>query len=326
MEQPGFFCGDLIIQSALRAGIEDVKANPWLLDYLFNSILSDPLVSKQYGKKVIDTWRKWIVKTDVPVMINARLEEPPACAITINLVSSNESDNTLGDIHHDPTEDIDGPWDPLCAPFTPISWTSGTGELVLPDSVTKETYVFTGMNVVDKSGGLHEILETYTNDLGQTVVTLAEGTIADFTGATIKSKSPPMLVHLESVINTESYLIGCHCSGEAWQTLILWSLTKLVLYRYRQAYLEARGFQISNISSTDFSKNQNYGVEQAWSRYISLGGKTQDVWPKARLGKVQGLDMAVKVIGGATLPPDMQPVDEQAWMGEEDTLDFRNKR
>lgn len=326
MEAQGLFCGDLIIQSAIRAGIADVKANPWLLEYLFNSILSDPLVVKEYGKKVVDTWKKWIVKTDVPVFINARLEEPPACCVTINLVSSNESDNTLGDIHHDPTEDIEGSWDPLCSPFTPVSWTSSTGELVIPDSVTDQTYVFTGMNVVDKTGRLFEILDTYTNDVGKTVLLLAEGTIADFGGAVIKSKSPPTLVHLESVINTESYLIGSHCTGESWQTLILWSLVKLVLYRYRQEYLEARGLQISSINSTDFSKNQAFGPEQSWSRYISLSGKTMDVWPKARMGKVQGIDMAIKAIGGVTLPPDMTPVEEQAWMGDEDSLDFRGKR
>lgn len=305
--------------------MDDVRANPWVLDYIFASLLEDDLTKKVYGKKSVETMKRWIAKTDIPVFVNTRLDSARIPCVTINLIESQETDNTHGDVHHDPTMEDSSSWPALTRPFNPIKWTSSTGELVLPPEINEQTYVFPEMNVQDRNGQLHSILEVYEDDEQRTVAVLAEGTIADFTGSVLKSKSAPTLIHLESAMFRETYLIGCHVNGESFQLTALHSFVTFVLLRYREAYLEARGFEVSSFSSTDFSKNQAFDPEQVWSRYLSLTGKVRNVWPKARVGRVQGVDMALRITDADLLPPDTDPNDA-LWIGDQDALTVRMKR
>jgi hypothetical protein len=320
----GIFQGDLIIETALRYGIKDARANPWAIECAFESLTEDPITISEYGKKQIDSMVRWVMKTEIPVFLNTSIEDSRLPAITINLVDSVESDNTLGDIHYDPYVPDNSTWPPLCKPFTPLKWTSTTGEMILPDTTATETYVFPGMKVIDRQSIAYPILDVQTDSADRTVVTIAPGTIADFTGAVIKAKDPHVIA-MESAEFRESYLIGCHVSGEPWQLVALHTFVEFILLRYRESLLEARGFEVSAISSTDFSKNQAFDPEQAWSRYVSLSGKCRKAWPKERYVTMQGLDAAFKVTDGKKLPRDTNP-DTALWTGDEDSLGGRTKR
>jgi hypothetical protein len=319
-EARGVFQSDLIIETAIRAGIADLRANPWLVPYIFRSLADDDLTAKQYGRKQIDAAVKWLLKTEIPVFVNARLDSSKVPSITINLINSSEADNTLADIHHDPTESVletdDTYWPALTQPFTPVSWNPTVAELVVPTSITID--LFPGMKVIDRTGAQYSIEEVREDAQGRAVLVLPQGTQGNFAGSVVKSGSPPML-DLESAQFRESYLVGCHVVGEAFQLMVLHSALVFILCRYRQRFLEARGFEASAISSTDFAKNAAFQGDTTWSRYINIEGRVRNVWPKDRHQAIDGVLPALRIADAAKLPPDTDP-QSALWIGDQDSL------
>jgi hypothetical protein len=321
MEAGGIVQSDLLIRTAILEGFRDIRANQWKLDYIFRGLLDDALTSKEYGKKQIDAAKKWLINTDIAVFISAQQGQVRFPCITIDLVESGEGDNTLGDVHSTTTEELNDPWPALGGPFDPVSWNAATGELTLPPSVLDSTDVFPDMNVVDALGVAHPILDVRSNSSTSLTVIVAANTAADFRGAVIKAKSPATVLTLESVWCRESYRLGCHIEGEPLMLTFLHSALVFILLHFRQDLFEVRGFEIGSISSTDFARNQNR-EEPTWSRYVTLTGKVQQVWPKLRTTKIAGVNPAIRIMGAGHLPGGMDP-DEFAWLGDVDKLNSK---
>lgn len=311
-EATGIFQSDILIRHALLAGFRDLRANQWLLDYVCAGLRQDELTNRTYGQKEIDALKKWFNSTEIPVIVYGSLVDVKSPAVTIALVSSTEDENTLGDIHYTPQEDVaDAPWPALSEPFS-ARFDPLTGRVTVPVAIT--TDIFPGMVIVDAAGVAHEILDVED----ERVFTIADRAVVDFRGAVLKAGSPSTLQTLESAVFREQYQIGCHVSGEPLQLIFLHTLVVFVLLRGRQVLLEARGFEKSNFSSSDFSKNEFFQVENAWTRYIALNGIVRQAWPKFRFEKLTGIKTAIKVIGAGHLPPESRPPSTQLWMGDLD--------
>lgn len=310
----GIFQSDIILRSAILTAIKDVRENPWLLDYAFMGLLQDTMTSPDYGEKQVMEAKRWFMKTDIPVYHSLTTSPPKLPCITITMVNSQETDVTLGDVHHDPHEDLSE--DPPVGPvFVPKAYDYVTGIMTLPDSVMQSTIVVPGMRVTDTSGkNFYTITEVEDEQ-----ITLTPGVSADFRKATLHYRMPVFKVSLESVVEKEDYLIGVHVD-EPSRLVILFSIIKMILYRYKQSLMEARGFEKTTFSATDFSKLQAAIDElNATSRYISLSGYVRQYWPKDIKQTIQSVGGALKVMGGANLPPDTDP-NTAPWVGEDDVL------
>lgn len=313
-EATGIFASDLLIRHAIIKGFKELRANQWLLDYVCKGIVFDDLTANNYGQKEVLALKDWFLKTDIPVIVFGALTGVEAPCVTINLLSSDEEANTLGDVHYKPQEDVeDGDWPNLTAAFTPI-FDVTTGTVTLPVAVTVD--IFPGMNIIDAQGSAHEILTVES----ERVFTIASGKPIDFGGAVIRSGSPSTLQTLESAAFRETYQIGCHVSGEPNQLVFLHSLLVFILLWGREDLLEGRGFEKSTFNSTDFAKNEFYQVENAWSRYVTVVGTVRHCWPKRRYQKLQGAMTRIRPMGSDHLPPEAQPADEQSWIGDMDSL------
>lgn len=311
-EATGIFQSDMLIRHAILAGFKDLRANDWLLDFVCQGLNQDNLTSDIYGQKEILALKNWFLKTEIPVIVNGSLVGVKSPSITCALVSSNEQENTMGDVHYVPQEDVvDAPWPDLTPKFDPV-FDVATGKVTLPIIIT--VGIFPGMNIIDAQGLAHEILSADDDH----VFYIAPGTPQDFRGATIRAGSPAMLQTLESAAFTETYQLGCHVEGEPLQLIFLHSLLVFVLKRGNQVYLEGRGFEKSTISSTDFAKNEYYNVENAWSRYVSITGTVRSTWPKFRYQKITGVNSYIAITGAGNLPPDSQPPKSETWIGDKD--------
>jgi hypothetical protein len=309
----GIFQSDVVLRTALLTAIKDVRENPWLLDYAFMGLKQDTLTAFDYGEKQVMEAKRWFMKTDIPVFHSLMTEPPKLPSITITMVNSQETDVTLGDVHHDPHEDLnDDP--PVIGPFVPKSYDWVTGVLTLPDNIFESTIVVPGMRIADTGG-----VNIYTiTEVDEAAVTLTPGIQADFSKATIHYRMPVFRVQLESVVEKEDYLIGVHVDDPS-KLVILYSVVKMILYRYKQSLLEARGLEKTTFSSTDFSKLQVMDPESGFSRYISLTGYVRQYWPKNIVQTIQSTNVGIKVIGGEHLPPDTDPASA-AWVGEDDDV------
>ncbi len=312
----GIFQSDLCLRHALIEGMRQIRNTPWLLDSITRGITFDTLTNTRYGQKELDQLKKWFQNTDIPVIMY-RLGDSKVPSISLALVSSNLDAATLGDIHYDPFEEVgDAGAYVIAGPFDG-AYDGSTGIMTLPPSLTPD--VFKGMVVMDSKGQEWEI-EEVLNNLTPVSLKLATGILTTFTGASIRAPAPNVVEFQESIKMKESWSIGIHVNTTPGHLLFLHAVVSFILLWGRQSLFEARGFELSDFSSTDFSKNQAFDEENVWSRFISLTGMTQSVWPKRRVSKIAGLRIGVKIIDGENVPNEFGNVNDLSWVGEDDSL------
>lgn len=318
-ELTGIFQGDLIIRTAIMAALEDIRRNPYLLDYVFASLKYDDLTKKQYGAADIERAKAWFLKNRITVALALKLEPTQLPAISISLRESVEENPTLGDKHYKVSEDIPADssfqWTNIAGPFDAVSYNTTTGLITVPSEISENLSIFTGMLLVLKTGETLEILDVLEDGL-----VVAPDLDVDMSGMVIRAIPPSNVALLESVFSKETYLIGVHVQGEPIYALYLWSILKFALYRYKQAYLEARNFERSVMSSTDFAQNEAMGVENVYSRWISLTGYTKDVWPKQFTTKYTGVITQLRIMDTEKLWPEdtAEELQNRPYIGMDD--------
>jgi len=96
---PGITQSDIIIKTGIEAAIADIKANPWMLDFIFNGLGQDPLYNNTQGQKEIDQAKLWLLNNDINVELAWNLNSPKIPTFSILLESSVEAESTLGDVN-----------------------------------------------------------------------------------------------------------------------------------------------------------------------------------------------------------------------------------
>ena len=283
----GIHQSDVIIKAGIIAAIQDLRANPWLLESVFADLPQDELTAATYGKKEADNAIRWFLRTRIPVIMDYRLEDHPGTCISISLVGSDEVENTLADVHSVPVETTESEWPVLAGPFG-ATYEASTGvvtPIAMPDLVVVPDHL-----LVDRSGN-----EFVITDVTETGFVIATGSQPDLGRCYIKGSRPVMSTSLESVDFRESYRIGVHVAGEPFHLSWLHSIVIFVLLRYRQEMFEKRGLERTSISSAPFAKNEMWGTNNMWSRFISLVGYIRNVWPKLADQTLDSADTGFRV-------------------------------
>ena len=284
----GIFQGDIIIRTALIEAFRDMRANEWVLDYVFSSLTQDALTSREYGQKEIDKAKRWFIETNIPVvMASTRIDDIQMPCVTIAQLESNEMENQLADLDAVVTEAVQPYWPVLAGPFTAAAYDKETGIITLPQELPR----FLNAAVVSANNVVYPISQVVGDK-----VYIAKNINDNFNGMKIRPYNPKtgstnsFAIKVEASNFSESYLIGCHANGEAYEALYLHSLTTFALLRYRQSLLEARGFQRSAINSTNLQQEQMFDTDVVYSRYVKLNGVVRNYWPKERGQLVSGMD------------------------------------
>lgn len=292
----GIFSSDVILRTALIKGLEEIRATPYLLDFIFSGLSNDELTAAEYGDREVETARNWFLTTDIPVTLAYRQADVVCPVIAISLEDSSEGNSTLGDIHYDPQESIEAKEiviqpAPVVSAFTPKSYDPDTGTVTLPDGVTTDN-VFVGMLLFDTTTNRSYPILDVVDD---STFTIAEDTVARFTRAVIAPRSSFYIARMESVEERESYRLDLYCSNPV-HLLYLNAVTKFVLFRYKQAYLEARGFERTVISSSGLRLFKREGVpEHIFTRVINVTGFVRQYWPKDITPAIDGIGLTIDV-------------------------------
>lgn len=318
----GIFQSDLIIRSAITQGLAELRKKSWLLDFCFASLPQDELTARDYGQSTIDKAKAWFLAQKLPVMMNTTNQPPTTFpCISIQLVSSNEDAKTHGDVNYDVSEDNDMSWPALYGPFDAVSYNPVNGVLVFPDDVADKLVLFPGQIVIDRTGGFHQIIEA----IDAVTVVVDKNLTVDFSQAVVKGQPPSIITSIESVVFSETYQIGCHVNGEPEQLTWLHSIVVFLLLAYKQVYLEARNFERSIISSSEFSDNPFLGEGQTvYSRFITLSGYVRQMWPGAIAQKITGVQSQPIIEGGGVMYPNAtdEEIKDASFIGDEDKTFF----
>lgn len=297
----GWFQSDVVLRSALIAAFADIRANPWLFDYIFAGLVNDELTRKIYGQKQLDEARQYFLNNDIPVTWS---HSPDFSIPRITIVPSgtSEASQTLGDIHYQPTESVESsnivaiPY-PTTGPFSPATWNQATGTLTLPEDFNTDA-VFAGMQLIDQhTNKYYPILEV----VDARTLTVAVGTQANFTKCFIAPMSNLYLARLESLEHQESFQIYHYVSGNPVFSIYLHSILSFALNRYKQDLLESRGFERTTCTSggTEMMHGQD-NKEIIYTRSITITGYTRNYWPKSVKPLIQGLVLDLNVESNVT--------------------------
>lgn len=317
----GIFQSDVILRSALDAALKDIRAQPWLLDWVFAGLPKDTLTKKDYGDAETERAKKWFLDTNIKVFLVPNTEEASWPCLTISLLDSSlaPSEVTLGDVHYDPAEEVGSTW-PTLASVRVAQYEQETGIMDL-QSAPPGYALAPGMFITDYRGQGHEILEVFST----TSLKIEPGTQADFRGSLLKGRRNTFVAHVESAMFRETYRIGVHAASEATYLTWLHSIVVFALLRYKQPLLEARGIERTTFSSSDFAQDQGHEVERTFSRYVTITGYVRHFWPKVVAQKIDAMDLIPVPDAANTLWDDNRNPNRAMWIGPEDEEDFERE-
>ncbi len=301
----GIHQSDILIRSAVIWALKRMRDNPKLIDSVFRSLAEDDLTKLDYGDQEIARAKEWFLKTDIPVFMSYRVDEPKFPCISISLQESSETENTLGDVHYVTSEDTEGDWPAISGPFTPTAYSPSSGMMVIPADPIAGLTLAPGMYVIDRDGRAHLVNEVLDDD----TIAVTAGTVADFTGAILKGAKPRLVTSIESANCRETYQIGCHVQGESFYLSWLHSILLFTLFRYRQDLLERRGFERSSVTSSEFRRNSEFDQELVFSRGITINGFVRQVWPKDEFERIDVADTTL-VVRTTDTPEALVPADD----------------
>lgn len=273
----GILPGDLILQTALQAGLADLRRDPTLLDDIFATLVQDDESAQTYGVADAAEAKRWFQNTDVPVRLTNGLEPPSGTCLSVQLADGHEDEMTTGDVHYQRVSPVDLPWPALAGPLTPASYDPATGTLVLPNLTL---VVVPGMTVVDRTGAAFPVVDVPA----QGTLVLGPGVQGDFVGAVIKGARPAVYRDLASIEESETWQVGVHVVGEPVYLSYLFPIVRYTLYRLRED-LEGRGLEQVRYAWTGVEKDSGWGVENLFSRYLTITSKARATWVR-RSGEV----------------------------------------
>jgi len=279
----GIHQSDVILRTAIQAGLDDIRQNPKLLDYVFASLPRDPLTYKEYGVQQIDSAKEWFLSQDIPVFMNTRVDENKIPCITIGVQSSSEGSATLGDVNYETVEEVYWTEKIVYYDLSLRSYNPATGICSLPSSA--EVELFAGEKILAPSGNTYEILDV----LDPWTFQIAEGIVEAISQVKVVS-AKKSVVTLESLEFRETFEVGCHVHSEPIYLTYLWSVLIFILLRYKEELIEGRGLERTTISANGVVLNTQFPIQQpVFTRVTTVTGFVRQYWPKFVRNPIEGV-------------------------------------
>lgn len=318
---------DILLRTMLEAGINDLRKNPWILDDVFGGLAGDPLSKVEYGFKEVKAAKAWFMGNNISVYLPYRIDNPvmPCVSILQESVSEMKDRASLSD--EGMVEDIE----PRSAttqpqsvvnPFTPAGYDSEKGIITMPEELDTDQMAPGQFLVSARSGKAYAVKEL----LGLRDFSIAPGIVDDFEGCYVVPPTSLWNLHRELAFMAEQYDIGVHASSDPVQAMWLRAVVMYIMLRYREAYLEARGFEISNINAGPIALNPNFGKDRVYSSSIKLEGQVEGSWVKFIAPKLAAVRGEVVIADGPKTPPAyIEQAKNQGWKMEGD-LEKKEKK
>jgi hypothetical protein len=312
---------DVLLKTMLEAGIADLRANPWLLQDVFDGLPNDQLSSSDYGNKEVARAIDWFTSNNIPVYLQYRIDQPTFPSITIVDTGSGEmvgERTALADDGH--TEDFDpaqiqGTPEYTYDSFTPKAYDPATGTVTFPDGIDTDIMVPGQFLVSQRSGKQYPILRV----TGSNTFTIAAGTTDDFTGAYVLPPNPLWNQQKEQTFFRHSFAIFAAAVSDSVEANWLWQVLVYCLLRYKETYLEHRGFEVSTFQSGPMTLAEEFKPEFVYYRQVTLVGQCEANWIKYIAPKFQSVVGGIVIKDGPqTSPAFQEEVEDQAWRMEHD--------
>ena len=312
----GILATDILMKSMVEGALADLRKNNWILWDIFDGLANDPLSKDDYGNKEVSAAVEWFLGNDIQVYLNNRVDTPRFPCFTIVRLSSREmteraslADDSM-ESEIDP-ESITEMAQKVYKTFTPKAYNPADGTMTLPDGSTTDK-MFVGQFLVSKKSGKAYLISKVT---GLPTFQIAAGTADDFTNCYIAPPTSLWNLQKELVFLEETFAVGLHAESNLNQALWLRQLGQYIFLRYKEAYLERRGFELSTFNVGDITINPHFnGTEMVWSCMMSVSGQVRADFIKYAAPKLQGVKAGIFIIDGPKTPKAYAvQASEQGW-------------
>ena len=289
---------ELIIESIIRDGMENARRDLTIIDDVFSD-LTTSYAQRKYGQKEIDKIKSLITNKEVSIVHAFNLVHANLPCISIQLADDREDEAKayLGNYVGTQSTQFTDPED-LAAlivvdTFTPTSYNPKTGVLKVPDSVNL-AQVHTNLLFTDASGNEFSIIGGIINSNGAKQIILEKNLDVSLSaGAVIKSSIDYVKYKIDGNNESVQLILGIH-TKEPLLTKYLFTLVKYFTLS-RRYDLIARGMNLNSYTSSDFSRDMQYGADSVFTRFFHLNGLVNHSWRHDKVELIDNVEVNVKI-------------------------------
>jgi len=311
---------DVLIKTMIEASFADLRKNSWLLDDVFSGLAQDSLAKTDYGYKEVTMAKQWFLENQIDVYLSHRIDTPRFPSITIVQTSSREMTERASLSDDGLIEDFEPGAvtkrvEKIYEEFTPSAYNDKDGTVTLPSTITTVN-VIVGQFLVSKKSGKAYVITAVADDKS---FTINSGMKDDFTDAYIVPPTSIWNVHRELSFLDESFAIGLHAQSDLNQAIWLRQLMTYVFLRYKESYLEKRGFELSTFSVGSIDENPHFQAEKIYSCPLTVSGQVEVQWIKFVAPKLQAAYGQIRIADGPATPVQYgDEIDKASWKMEND--------
>jgi hypothetical protein len=281
MNEIGFNIPELIIESLLKDGLQNVRNDPTIIDSVFAQ-LTRTYNSRKYGAAEIAKI-KALVQKEIAVLYSYHEVDAKTLSYSIMIGTDTEDKHRaqLSDFYESVSEPITNPVELQALKrvenIIVTNYNPQNGKVAIADSVNISN-VYKGMIFVDADGIDHPILGSINNTIGEKSFFIQKNDDVNYSLNTsyIKSSLDYKEYEIAGVTGDVQLVIGAH-SKDALTTKYLYLLLKYFILS-RKPDLISRGLYVSSYSGSDFSRDAQYVGDHVFTRFLTITAKVDDTW------------------------------------------------
>lgn len=296
----GFIIPELIIESLIRDGIQNIRNDKTIIDSIFAQ-LTRAYNNQKYGSAEIAKIKAFVDK-EIPVLFSYHQVDTKDMAFTI-MVGTDTEDRKRAhlDDHYEQVEEQIVDEDELEAlhrvdNLVVTSYDPNTGKVIVDDA-TDLSPVYKGMIYVDSDETEHDITGGINNTVGDKSFFIAKNSDVDFSDNTgfIKSSLNYKAYQIRGLTGEEQLVLGVH-SKDALTTKYLYILLKYFLLSRKHDMIK-RGLYLASYSGSDFHLDKEFIGDQVYTRFLTLTGKIDDTWRSDQVILIDNVVINAKPVG-----------------------------
>lgn len=312
---------DILLKTAIEVALADMRARPYLVEDCFSGLADDPMSKSEYGWREVARARDWFVNNNILVTLAFRIDKP--VTPSINIVDQGAQEmvgerTALGDdrstVETISPKGIRKTPQYVVPPHTPAAYDPVSGLVTLPKPYTTQNMA-AGQFLVTPDGKAYEVRKL----AGKSAYYIAPTPSLQLTGCWVAPSYSVWNLQREQTFMRHTYLLECVASSDSVQAEWLGAVVLYALQRYKEAFLEARGFELSSVVAHPLMSEGKYGADNVFSKNITLTGQAELSWIKFIAPRFEKTGEGILIMDGPRTPPGYQEqVDEQAWRMEAD--------
>ena len=296
---------EFVIESVLRDGLGDLKANPSQLDDIFSRFL-EAWGNNQYGQAKIDSIKTYIANNQIK-LVQAWQQVPTTMpCISIQLTRSEETQNEQN-LSNEYLE-LDTTVSPQVfqPTITPGTYDLLTKKMTIINSVDLSN-VCPGMIFVDHSNQQFTIKSPISNLSGNKYVTLDSPNAPDLSGnGKIQSSIDFSRTDRRMIRTRETILLGCHAKNDLHLAKFIYYIL-LYIIKSRQISLINRGIELDAGTGTVFDRLDEFEGNNIFSRFMELHCLTEFVWNQQQVQVFDCFDLTIETNEPNPNSPNKKP-------------------